>query len=86
MRIFTEINLVFSSFENQDIFYKSFMPEFSSLNMKRSTWSVKTLPSTEPRLIFQIQADDATAFRATLNSLIQFASIVERTLKLTEKY
>lgn len=60
------------------------MPEFDRTNMKRSTWVVKTPSSTEPLLIFQIQADDATAFRATINSLIQFASIVERTLELAE--
>lgn len=85
MRISTSISLEFASAEKAHIFYQSFIPEFNDMPMKRSSWTIRPFQPLDQKLTFDIKADDATAFRATINSLIQFASIVERTFSITEE-
>lgn len=58
------------------------MPEFDTLPMKRSKWSVQPPTNTTSDIIFNISSEDGTAFRATINSLIQFANVVENSLGL----
>jgi len=58
------------------------MPEFHSLPMKRSKWSVQPPTDTSSDIFFNISSEDGTAFRATINSLIQFANVVENSLGL----
>lgn len=85
MQLTTNIRLEFVSPENAAIFYQSFLPEFHDMPMKRSAWHIEPLLDGSTTVTVSIHAEDATAFRATVNSLVQFASIVERTLKLVEK-
>lgn len=83
MKITTQISFQFDSPEDAQIFYTSFLPEFNDMPLKRSQWQVNPPESDSPVIQFNIQAEDATAFRATINSLIQFAHIVEKTIHLT---
>ena len=83
MQITTEISFNFNTPEDAKIFYSSFMPEFHDMPQKRSIWHVSPLIKESSEIKFKIQSEDATAFRATINSLIQFAHVVEKTLNLT---
>jgi len=84
MKILNSIEFEFNSPSDAEIFYKSFMPEFQDMPMKRSKWTISNLEASSNKIFFQIESEDATAFRATINSLIQFANIVEKTIKLTK--
>ncbi len=83
MKITTQISFQFDSPEDAQIFYAAFLPEFNDMPLKRSRWQVQPPSPTSSTIQFDIQADDATAFRATINSLIQFAHVVEKTIHLT---
>ncbi len=82
MKIISSIKFEFNSPNDAEIFYKSFIPEFQDMPMKRSKWTISNPKADSNDIIFQINSEDATAFRATINSLIQFANIVEKTLNL----
>ena len=84
MKIISSIKFEFNTASDAEIFYKSFIPEFQDMPMKRSKWTISTPKADFNEIIFQIESEDATAFRATINSLIQFANIVEKTIKLTK--
>ena len=83
MKIDTQISFHFDSYEDAHIFYTSFLPEFNDMPLKRSRWQVQPPSTSSSAIQFDIHAEDATAFRATINSLIQFAHIVEKTIHLT---
>lgn len=83
MEISTTIVFRFDSPKGASIFYKSFMPEFHSIPMKRSSWDISSPDPTSAEITLQIVSEDATAFRATINSVIVFAHVVEKTLDLT---
>ncbi|UYP46262.1 hypothetical protein NEF87_002547 [Candidatus Lokiarchaeum ossiferum] len=85
MKISTQISFQFDSPEDAQIFYASFLPEFNDMPLKRSHWQVNPPKSESSVIQFHIHAEDATAFRATINSLIQFAHIVEKTIHLTSE-
>ena len=79
MKIQATLRFQFESEASATIFLRSFSPEMAQLPMKRTTWTVNQHSS---EIIFEIQSDDAIAFRATLNSLLQFAHIVEKTVQV----
>ena len=85
MKIINSIKFQFVTDENANIFYTSFMPEFVDMPMKRSKWSISPPSPDSNEIIIEIESEDATAFRATINSLIQFAYVVEETINLTIK-
>lgn len=89
MKADSNLKLTFDSAEHAVIFYQSFMPEFYDTPMKRSVWTIKraqdgdeSVPPNEVH--FEINSKDLTAYRATINSLIIFANMVEKTLHLVE--
>jgi tRNA threonylcarbamoyladenosine modification (KEOPS) complex Pcc1 subunit len=82
MKVESSLRLIFDCSENAQIFYDSFMPEFESLPMKRSHWEINPPRDNLTEINFQISSDDETAFRATINSVIQFAHIIETTIGL----
>lgn len=83
MKLSSTVVFRFDSPEDASIFYHSFMPEFHSIPMKRSTWDISSPEPTSNEITLQIESEDATAFRATINSVIIFAHAVEKTLNLT---
>ena len=86
MKINSTIQFEFKSPENLQIFYQSFLPEFSDLPMKRSKWVIKDPEPATSTLVFSIESEDATAFRATINSLLQFAHIVEKSIEFVVRH
>ena len=82
MHVASNLNLQFKTPEDADIFYQSFMPEFDTLPMKRSQWQISHSPESPCDILFDINSDDETAFRATINSVIQFAHVIEVTINL----
>ncbi len=83
MKLSSTVVFRFDSPDDASIFYHSFMPEFHSIPMKRSTWDISSPELTSNEITLQIVSEDATAFRATINSVIIFAHAVEKTLNLT---
>jgi tRNA threonylcarbamoyladenosine modification (KEOPS) complex Pcc1 subunit len=72
-------------FENSnlcDISYNSLLPEFNIQKSKRSTVS---LLKEEKSLIFQIESNDITAFRASINEIISFGRTIDGVLKIIDK-
>jgi tRNA threonylcarbamoyladenosine modification (KEOPS) complex Pcc1 subunit len=80
MKIQATIRFLFESEGTATIFLQSFSPEIDQMPMKRTAWSFEKQKS---EIIFEIHSEDAIAFRATLNSLLQFAYAVEKTVQIT---
>ena len=83
MKISDKIVLHFNTPADATIFFKSFIHEHQSLPNKRS--SSKMIRSDESSYgTFQIEAEDATAFRATINSIVQLAHVVDQTITIIQ--
>jgi tRNA threonylcarbamoyladenosine modification (KEOPS) complex Pcc1 subunit len=80
-----DIQFKFDTNEALDIFFTSFTPEMASIPSKRTKFSLKKIQEPKPMAEFHIECDDLTAFRATINHFILFASLIEKTIKLIEK-
>ncbi|MBN2154789.1 MAG: hypothetical protein JW776_01935 [Candidatus Lokiarchaeota archaeon] len=73
--IYCDLTLEFKSAQDASIFYSSYLPEHGTMPKKRSK---VTLAQNEAKIIFSVKAMDITAFRATINSLLQFSNVVFR--------
>lgn len=80
-----DIRFEFDTNEALDIFFTSFTPEMASLPSKRTKFTLQKIQAPKPTAEFHIECDDLTAFRATINHFILFASLIEKTIKLIEK-
>ena len=76
------IEIIFKNPQLRDISYNSFSPEFKRLQTNRSLVLMEKKSSNS--LSFQIESQDITAFRATLNEIISFGKIIDNTLKITD--
>lgn len=76
------IEIIFKNPQLRDISYNSFSPESKRLQTKRSV--VLMEKKSNNSLSFQIESQDITAFRATLNEIISFGKIIDNTLKITD--
>jgi tRNA threonylcarbamoyladenosine modification (KEOPS) complex Pcc1 subunit len=72
------LSLKFDTPKDATIFYRSYIPEHGTIPRKRSQVS---LLQAEDEIKFTIQAKDITAFRATMNSILQFGNIVLKVVK-----
>ena len=73
------IELNFKNSELCEISYNSFLPEFNNRRSKRS----KTIIEKKGKsLIFQIESSDITAFRASVNEIINFGKIIDDTVRI----
>ncbi|MFX0057042.1 MAG: KEOPS complex subunit Pcc1 [Candidatus Hodarchaeota archaeon] len=77
------IELKFKNSELCQISYNSFLPEF---NNRRSTRSKTVMEKKENSLIFHIESSDITAFRASINEIINFGKIIDGTVRISESY
>lgn len=84
MQVQTIVKLIFPTEEKAKIFYDSFMPDFPHLPTKRTKLRIYPSQQRPQEIHIDIQSEDATAFRATINSIIQFARTVEVTVGLVE--
>jgi tRNA threonylcarbamoyladenosine modification (KEOPS) complex Pcc1 subunit len=76
-RINATISIDFGSDENAHIFEKSYTPETNSLPTHRSVVELLTMGSI---ILIKLKADDVTALRAAINSVLQFAQVVDATI------
>ena len=81
-RIKSTLEVQFKNSNLCDISYNSFLPEFNIQKSKRSTIS---LHKGEKSLVFNIESNDITAFRASINEIISFGRIIDGVLKIVEK-
>jgi len=79
----SRVELEFKTAEIRDISYISFLPEFNKLQTRRS----KIIMEKEKNfsLVFKVQSQDITAFRASMNEIISLGKIIDNTLKLAKK-
>ena len=75
----SRIELVFSNPELSRFAYNSFLPE---LNSKRSNRSVINVELSNKSLLFNIKSRDITAYRASINEIINLGKIVEDTIDI----
>ena len=83
--LFTIESTIELNFENshlRDISYNSFIPEIKKLQTKRSKILVEK--KNLHQLVFQIESNDITAFRASMNEIVSFGKIIENTVQLPE--
>jgi len=75
------ISLDFGSDENAIIFQRSFSPELNTLPTHRSI--IELVPKGAIMTII-FKAEDVTALRAAINSVLQFAQVVDTTINKIE--
>ena len=80
-KIKSSLEIQFKNSHLCDISYNSFLPEFNIQKSKRSTIS---LLKKEKSLMFQIESNDITAFRASVNEIISFGRTLDGVLKIVE--
>ena len=83
--LFTIESTIELNFENshlRDISYNSFIPEIKKLQTSRSKILVEK--KNQYQLVFQIESNDITAFRASMNEIVSFGKIIENTVQLPE--
>lgn len=68
--------------ENAAIFYDAFIPELATMPTRRSSLEIN---QQNNRIIFDLKAKDITAFRATVNSILQFANVVDGLVEYIDK-
>ncbi len=76
------IELNFENSHRRDISYNSFIPEIKKLQTNRSKILVEK--KNQHQLVFQIESNDITAFRASMNEIVSFGKIIENTVQLPE--
>jgi tRNA threonylcarbamoyladenosine modification (KEOPS) complex Pcc1 subunit len=81
LTIESTIELNFENSHLRDISYNSFIPEINKLQTKRSKIEVEK--KNQQQLVFQIESNDITAFRASMNEIISFGKIIENTIQLS---
>lgn len=81
-KILTKIEVIFNDEKTRDISYNSYIPELSQIPRKRASL---TIEKGKNSIIFNIEALDFTALRASASNIINFGSIMEKGLVLTKK-
>jgi len=66
-----------------EISYNSFLPEY---NKKKSKRTKLLMEKQESSLIFNIESSDITAFRATVNDVINFGKIIDNSLHIIKNF
>ena len=72
------LSLKFDTEKDATIFYSSFMPEHGKIPRKRTEVA---LVQSNDVITFTIKAKDVTAFRASINSILQFGNIVYKVIE-----
>ncbi|MCK4287540.1 MAG: hypothetical protein KAX18_15115 [Candidatus Lokiarchaeota archaeon] len=76
------VELKFNNSETRDISYNSFIPGIKKLQTNRSKVFIEKKPPNV--LIFKIESNDITAFRASINEIISFGKVIDDTISITE--
>ena len=76
------IEFEFNKSQLRDISYNSFIPEMKKLQTNRSKVLIEK--KSQRILLFKVESDDITAFRASINEIISFGKIIDNTLQLPD--
>jgi tRNA threonylcarbamoyladenosine modification (KEOPS) complex Pcc1 subunit len=76
------VEFQFNNSHIRDNSYNSFIPEIQKLQTKRSKIVIEKKNKT--MLLFKIESNDITAFRASMNEIISFGKIIDSTISITE--
>lgn len=76
------IKFQFANSQNREISFNSFLPEFDRLQTKRSKISIEK--KNDDSIVFKIESNDITAFRASINEIISFGKVVDNCIKITK--
>jgi tRNA threonylcarbamoyladenosine modification (KEOPS) complex Pcc1 subunit len=77
------IKLLFNKPELCSYSFNTFYPELNSIESKRSTIAMEQKGNS---LIFSIESQDITAFRASVNEIVSFGKIIDDTIHLSENF
>ena len=77
----SKVELIFSDPKLSKFAYESFLPE---LNSKRSDRSVIHISLNDESLVFKIESRDITAYRASINEIINLGKIIDETLEIND--
>ena len=75
----SKIEFIFSDSKISKFAYESFLPE---VNSKRSDRSVIHISLNDESLVFNIESRDITAYRASINEIINLGKIIDDTLEI----
>ena len=75
----SNVELIFSDPKLSKFAYESFLPE---LNSKKSDRSVIHMRLNNESLVFNIESTDITAYRASINEIINLGKIIDETLEV----
>ena len=75
----SKIELVFSNPDLSRYAYNSFLPELKS---KRNNRSITHIRLNNESLLFYIKSRDITAYRASINEIINLGKIIEDTIEI----
>jgi len=75
----SQVVIKFSNSDLCNIAYQSFLPDF---NTKSSPRSKITMEKNNSSLIFSIKSIDITAFRASINEIINYFRIIDNTFEI----
>lgn len=76
------IEFEFNKSRLRDISYNSFIPEMKKLQTNRS--QVLMEKKNQLKLLFKVDSNDITAFRASINEIISFGKIIDNILQLPD--
>ena len=76
------IEFAFNETHLRDISYNSFIPEIKKLQTNRSQVLIEK--KNQLKLIFKVESNDITAFRASVNEIISFGKIIDNTLQIPD--
>ena len=76
------IEFAFNETRLRDISYNSFIPEIKKLQTNRSQVLIEK--KNQLNLIFKVESNDITAFRASVNEIISFGKVITNTMKIIE--
>lgn len=79
----SSITLIFKNSELCSYCYNSFYPELNSIESNRSSLSMEKKDNS---LIFTIESNDITAFRASVNEIVSFGKVIDQTIHISENF
>jgi len=77
------IKLLFKNSDLCSYCYNAFYPELNSIESKRSITSMEKKGKS---LIFTIESNDITAFRASMDEIISFSKVIDNTIHISENF
>lgn len=75
----SSIELIFTNPNFSRFAYESFLPE---MNSKKSDRSIINMRLNNESLVFDIESRDITAYRASINEIINLGKIIDDTLEI----